>query len=328
LLSQRTLGVSSSSSSAPEGEIPVQHSWVFTLPAAPSTLTSSSSSIGMALWSSLVYSTSSIAGLTQRSQQFQETGHPRYPEDYVGTTGFGEFETRREDEEKGYWERRPPAKRESWEKLEIDEPWRVRMGEVCWRSWDGKGEESGQEGEEGEEWVISGRVMGEVLEKLREVREEQLKGKGKGKGIGKEQDAKPKKPLRPAAAKLVHDLVDAYLARITSPSNPTPTTRPLLASAIVRVHLDPLGRGRPQELGLVYEVEEEVAREVVEKLKKGEKGSEAHGEGEGAEDLCARPKKEQVIGRVTTGGFSLSQGKGRAMAVVSLFRYLDIMMRC
>ncbi|GAA5992156.1 hypothetical protein JCM11641_003258 [Rhodosporidiobolus odoratus] len=161
----------------------------------------------------------------------------------------------------------------------------------------GAGARGGREGgvdswEEGGGGGFGGAQVGEG---------ESSSGQGKGKGEGKDQDAKPKKPLRPAATKLVHDLVDAYLARTTSYSAPTSspplTTRPLLASAIVRVHLDPLGRGRLEELGLVYEVEEEVAREVVDKLKKGEKGKEAHGEGEGAEDF----KMRLVILAILTG---------------------------
>ncbi|GAA5859154.1 hypothetical protein JCM8547_008891, partial [Rhodosporidiobolus lusitaniae] len=316
LLSQFTLSppsCPSASSSSHDSSLSSSaiHGWRLTLP----------SGWGMPFLSSLAYSTPRLGGLRERSQTFFEAGAARFPEDYPGTKAFGEWEERREGEEKGYWERRPPGKRESWGKLGTRSPWRVGMEGVLKKGW---AEEGGEEGEGEEAFLVPVGVARAVLAGAEE-------GEEKDKMV--EEHSSSSLPPRQRAKQLERNLLAEWRLLSASPSSsssalPSPSRFPLLRHAMVRVRLTPIARGKPEDLALIYEFErEEEAGDVLEKLRKGreEKGKgKATGEWEGAEDLCARPKPEQLIGRVTSGGFTLSEGKGGGLAVLSMYRLKDL----
>lgn len=113
LLAQRTLA-------SPQAPDQALHGWTVTLPAG----------WGQAFFASLVYASPRVAGQVARRQQAFEAAVPGYPQDAVGTKGFDEYEVRREVDERGFWERRPPAKRPNFAKLGggLDEVWSVGRG--------------------------------------------------------------------------------------------------------------------------------------------------------------------------------------------------------
>ncbi|KPV73050.1 uncharacterized protein RHOBADRAFT_29266, partial [Rhodotorula graminis WP1] len=238
LLSQRTLG--------PAGADSTLHGWTLTVP----------SGWGMPFFASLVYSTPRVGGLRERSHQFYEAGAARFPEDFVGTPGFAEHEVRREDDERGYWERRPPAKRPSYGKLGTRWPWRMEMGEVLDLAWR--------------------RGTGSAAALLARAR-----ALASDSADAMDEDGSPAPRAR---AKQLEQRLTADWAALSS----SPSSRPdsLLRRAMVRVELVPCVRGVPQDLGMVYEVGEAAAEEVKAKMDAAKKGSEprATGEYDGAED--------------------------------------------
>ncbi|GAA5918262.1 hypothetical protein JCM1841_002134 [Sporobolomyces salmonicolor] len=345
LLTQRTLAPSSSSS-AP------MSSFTLILP----------SGWAMPFFSSLAYSTPRIGGLRERSLQFYEAGAPRFPEDYPGTQAFGEWEERREQSERGYWERRPPAKRPNYQKLGTKEPWRVEMEGVLERAWGEGGEEEQEEGDltakeqekgkgtekqpaascsaqtgilppppaaatssktkEGGPYVVPLKVAKEVVSAVAS------RQPTSPSSSAMELDPASSSSHNPAQS-LQHSLFAAWRSRSEMKEN---DAHHLLRDAMVRVRLTPYGRGVPEDLGLVYELEDEQMGEVRAKLAgrrkgKGRASASATGEGEGAEDLCDRPSAEKVIGRLTTGTFSLARGEGFGIGVVSFYRYLRMVER-
>ncbi|BGP20434.1 hypothetical protein JCM10213_001558 [Rhodosporidiobolus nylandii] len=362
LITQRTLGVASrpsSSTSSPSSRShtsstststssPSSTATSISLPTAQSTpqhtfLLTLPHSFASAFWSSLVFSTPRIGGLTERSHSFREAGAARYPEDYVSTPGYEEFEARRESEERGYWERRPPAKRESYGKLGTREPWRVEMRGVCGEAWErhhsSEGKEQGGENEkesEGEEpFVVPYPVATALLASL----------SSPSSSSSAASTAPPPSTFRPAATTLFSSLSAAYssLSPSSATATPSPAALALLRSALVRVRLTPLGRGKPEELALVYELEEREAEEVCRTLegeKEGRKAGRAVGEGAGggAEDggmkqilpstgLTPKQLRQRLIGRLTTGGFSMSTGEGAGVGVVTMERFLSLTLR-
>ncbi|GAA5912659.1 hypothetical protein JCM6882_004704 [Rhodosporidiobolus microsporus] len=319
LLSQRTLSSSSISSSSSRHD-PLHdsalHGWTLTVP----------SGWGMPFWSSLVFSTPRIGGLRERSQQFYEAGAARFPEDYVGSPASEEHETRREDDERGYWERRPPAKRPSYAKLGTVWPWRAEMGEVLKVAWGAQTEEPSKAGEAKEQqdaFLVPPSVAQAVLARTADS------------SAAADEDA----PMldspypRDRAKHLESALLRDWRAVSSSSSPPSRASLPVLPHAMVRVKLVPVLRGVPEDLGLVYELESEAQAERVwqklgvEKARRKRAEGVATGEWEGAEDLCGRPRHEQLIGRITTGGFALSEGHGSGTAVVSLYRLLEMSKR-
>ncbi|GAA6053897.1 hypothetical protein JCM3770_005322 [Rhodotorula araucariae] len=293
LLSQRELGTGESA----------LHGWTLTLPAG----------WGMPFWASLVYCTPRVGALRERAHQSYEAGATRFPEDFVGAPGFDECEARREDDERGYWERRPPAKRPSYAKLGTRSPWRVEMGDVLRKTWQrgtGAAEVSAGVGTQGS-FLVPHTVAKAVL----------VHGRKPVSAIAEDISSSP----RARAKQLEHQLAHEWAGLSATPSA-TPGSAALLPLAMVRVKLVPCMRGVPEDLGLVYELDEETARVVRDKMDRAEKGKgrevRATGEFDGAEDLCNPPSPDQVIGRITTGSFSLSSGRGGGVAVLSLYRLL------
>ncbi|GAA5982659.1 hypothetical protein JCM10908_006736 [Rhodotorula pacifica] len=303
LLSQRTI---SSASSAREHAI---SGWTLTVP----------SGWGMPFWSSLVYSTPRVGGLRERSQQYQEAQALRFPEDAADTPGFVEHETRREADEKSYWERRPPAKRPSYGKLGTVSPWRIGMkavlGTVSCR------DDAAADGEDAKEirpFVLASGIAERILAQAVE---------DGGEATSDEKMLDPTSRPRPRLR--VDHLEKQLLAEWQHACKDGAKPENLLLAAMVHARITPCTRGVPQDLALIYELELDQAMQVKAKMDASVAGKAvlATGEGEGPEDLCDQPKSEQVIGRVTTGSFSLSSGHGCGIGVVSLYRLLDLATR-
>lgn len=255
LLSQRTVA------SASTGEKAI-YGWTLTVPAG----------WGMPFWSSLVYSTPRVGGLRERSQQYQEAQALRFPEDAVDTPGFAEHETRREADEKGYWDRRPPAKRPSYAKLGTTSPWRVDMDDVL-----SKAARRSEGLAELKPFVLA-----------RSIAERILKGAASGRlvGAGDKMDTTDAPSIshpRQRAALVEKQLLEEWQA-VGGGEAQIPD---LLAAAMVHVKITPCTRGVPQDLALVYELDVEQARQVRTKVTASVAGNAvlATGEEEGPEDV-------------------------------------------
>lgn len=77
----------------------------------------------MAFFSSLVYTGTRVAGQRERETQHLEAGCPFFPIDYPCTASYADYVSAREEKEREKWEKKPPAKRPSWEKLGTRSPW-------------------------------------------------------------------------------------------------------------------------------------------------------------------------------------------------------------
>ncbi|KLO07616.1 POP1-domain-containing protein [Schizopora paradoxa] len=78
---------------------------------------------GMPFFSSLIHTGTRVGGQREKATQHFEAGSLYFPRDYPGSTTYDDFVTQRGKEEKERWERKPPAKRPSWEKLGTRSPW-------------------------------------------------------------------------------------------------------------------------------------------------------------------------------------------------------------
>lgn len=252
LLSQRTL-------SAPLSHEESIHGWTLTVPAG----------WGMAFWSSLVYSTPRVGGLRERSQQYQEARALRFPEDAVDTPGFDEYEVRREADEKGYWDRRPPAKRPSYDKLGTGSPFRVDMAGVL----------STASRRAGPDELRPFVLAPLIAERIHSTVNADTKADAKQGALA------PLKPLaRQRASELEEQLKQEWTSVAPSADAPVPD---LLASAMVHVRVTPCTRGVPQDYGMIYELSPPVVSDVRKKVETSlaAKSVLATGEGDGPEDV-------------------------------------------
>ncbi|GAA5888672.1 hypothetical protein JCM16303_000888 [Sporobolomyces ruberrimus] len=278
----------------------------------------------MPFWTSLVHSSPRVAGLRERALASYEAGLATFPQDFPSTHAYEEHEKRREAEDRGYWERRPPAKRPNYQKLGTGNPWNLDFREIFGVGRTlievqekGKGKEKAVEEDpiRGgiEPFLVPFKVVG-FLTSL----------------IGENRPSAPPPTLQKGKLLVVEKLErDLHEAWTTSGSGTIPRTS-ILRGALVRVRIDPCVRGVPEDYGIVYELSDSEVEKVRAKMDSAKKKSDrilATGEGEGAEDLCEKPEKDQVIGRITTGTFSLARGQGYGIAVVSLHKYLEVVQR-
>ncbi|KDE07210.1 hypothetical protein MVLG_02433 [Microbotryum lychnidis-dioicae p1A1 Lamole] len=293
---------------------------------------------GMAFWTSLVHTQSRVGGLQQVRQQSFEAGLATWPQDFVGTRAFDEYELAREVEDKGYWDRRPPAKRPSWEKLGTEAPWRAEVGQIVERRWKGQGFAAGARPGGSQKkllWLVEATIARGVEHVLME--RERTEGRSKTttkQAKGKRKASASVTTTKPTGASA---LVDEYVKRLVEEFDSASATNEaelLLETALVQCRVTPLGRGAPEELGLVYSLDQECRDKVATGLerKQASGGGDESDDGEDEEEedaalLCEIPSKEDVMGRITSGGFSLARGRGHAIAVVPLFLYLDLVKR-
>ena len=229
----------------------------------------------MPFWTSLVHSSPRVAGLRERALSTFEAGLATFPQDYPSTTAYEEHEIRRELEDRGYWERRPPAKRPNYHKLGTASPWRIAMQDLLGVQEDkGSGKGKGKEvvieqtGSTEDPYLVPYKIATSLASTISKDRKH---------------SSTTSKEDNPNVRQLEQDL----LAEWESHRGGGESKGRLLRDALVRVKVQPCLRGVPEDLGLIYGLEGTEVEKVRKKLEMAKsKGAVlATGEGEGAEDV-------------------------------------------
>ncbi|EIW81399.1 POP1-domain-containing protein [Coniophora puteana RWD-64-598 SS2] len=252
------------------------HGWTLVIPAG----------WPMAFLSALTHTGTRVGAQRERATQAFEAGTPYFPRDYPCTGFYEQFASEREAKERAEWERKPPAKRVNFDKCGTRSAWRADWEVVLGleapkaqdNAWDkGKGQDLVPAQRDPpataptqpssavantnpmKTWLLRGPQVPSLLRTLGDM-------------------------LNPAAA-LLAELNALRLKRSLDPLEQQYTplkAADLWASALVRVRLRVVGRGHPEEMGVLYKVED---RELVEALGRPEppppgKGPEAPTEGQ------------------------------------------------
>lgn len=101
-------------SSSNAGSSPSLHGWMLIIPSGWS----------MPFFSSLTYTGTRVAGQRERQSQAFESGKPYFPRDYPCSTGYETYSDERAEDESERWERKPPAKRPNYDALLTRSPWK------------------------------------------------------------------------------------------------------------------------------------------------------------------------------------------------------------
>ncbi|KAJ7935581.1 NUC188 domain-containing protein [Mycena leptocephala] len=229
----------------------------------------------MPFFSSLTFTGTRVGGQRERQTQAFEAGTGYFPRDYPLCASYDAYASARETEEKARWERTPPAKRANYERLRTRSPWRADWDVVL-----------GTEAPD----VSTQREVGDTAEEMRDL-----------------------VAVRPwlFRGSTVRGLLEQLLAMdVAGPSGSD--TRRTSAGALVRVRITPCTRGRPQDLALIYAVDDAEAR-IWRRMTRG-----SHSTDEESPEEQEVPRRRQsspgsIIGYVTTGNFSLSHGEGFAL---------------
>jgi len=194
----------------------------------------------MPFFSSLTYTGTRVGGQRERQTQSFEAGSPCFPRDYPFTEAYSSYAEEREREEKGRWERKPPAKRANFEKLGTRSAWKPDWDVVLGLRNQGTGDlvptqrEAPLTVKRVRPWLLRGVDVPTILENASSMFNH---GAGLLAGINK---------LR---MKRSHDPLESDV-------------RPddFWKSALVMVQLVMCGRGAPDDLAIIYSIDDDEAR--------------------------------------------------------------------
>ncbi|EJT98701.1 POP1-domain-containing protein [Dacryopinax primogenitus] len=319
LLVQRSVASRLASPSHAQGQEESLHGWTILLPQG----------WGMPFLLSLVAPTTPLAGQREIQAQAFELSNPFFPKDWVGThAGVKEWRGWEEEEKKG-WERRPRGKRvgeEGW--------WSADWRRVL-RSSGAGGDVQGEQGIQGE------AGMGETIVTQREDADMEVEADPATTLAQETAETEVLAPwvLRlPSLSTLVQSLVrcppgpgaglvlHSHLSALRSQRglpDSLPSGDLLLQSALVHVRLVPCGRGCPAELTPIYRLSP--AEAALWRTALSRSASDRLQETNELIRLGATPPlQKDLIGYVTSGGFSLYRGSAHGLASVALSKLIQV----
>ncbi|OBZ71160.1 Ribonucleases P/MRP protein subunit pop1 [Grifola frondosa] len=319
ILIQRSIENSSSTSQSPSyqtDDSPSIHGWTLIIPQG----------WGMPFFSSLTYTGTRVAGQRERQTQSFEAGCAYFPRDYPSTASYDMYADNREEEDRGRWERKPPAKRTNFDKVGSRSPWkpdwRVVLGLEKPPAQTGSGGDGDAEmiaaqredvpvataavpAAEGEKektiphWLLRGVDVPSIIEDLLSM-------------------------LNPAAGLLDH-INKARFKRKQDPLDASVRADELWKGALVQVKVELCARGSPDDLAAIYGVNDEEAREWVKAETARKNGTALMDDGPNETDLSqVIPPEEAILGYVTSGNFSLSRGEGYAIGAIPIARLFEL----
>ncbi|KZW00420.1 POP1-domain-containing protein [Exidia glandulosa HHB12029] len=253
---------------------------------------------GTALLHSLTFTGTRVAGLAQRATQHAEAGASFFPVDFPSTKACGAWWATRGAEERARWERKPKAKRVSYEKRGVRSAWVPDWDVVL--GLEGAGaradESEAQRGERAERkiWLLPGDGIEAALEA----------GAGAVETLVTESRAKRSLPPIPIADSDATDLIQTALVS-------------------VRVHL--VGRGAPGDVGLIYFVKDEERNEWERGLEADKNDSMDIDAPDLTELGKVIPPPEDIIGYLSSGSYSLTRGRGFGVGAVSASKLAQIL---
>ncbi|GJE88273.1 POP1 and POPLD domain-containing protein [Phanerochaete sordida] len=326
LLIQRSVEASSASPGTGT-HTPAVHGWTLVIPQGWS----------MAFFSSLIFTGTRVGGQRERQTQAFESGVGHFPRDYPSTSSYDEHSDFRAYEEEDSWERKPPAKRPNYARLGTRSPWKPDWDVVL-----------GVRGAHTDDSTLPGDFVPAQ-------RDMDIDGSDAEPAPPHQQSAatsdRTEDGLSPSLAPWLlrgpetRAVLDAavgrldpsfglfeQIARLREKRKLKPLAhRPedLYRNALVRVRLRMCGRGCPDDLAMIYGMEDPEAAKWVKATQANCKDAPAVADAEidldeESETSIVIPSPESIIGYVTTGNYSLSLGEGFAIGAIPVARFLEL----
>ncbi|KAI9026252.1 hypothetical protein DFJ74DRAFT_32739 [Hyaloraphidium curvatum] len=284
---------------------------------------------GMAFWKSLAFLDCKPSGLReQQSLHFESNCVPYFPTDFVGNPVQQASASKVADQKRAHWERTPVAKRTNFAKLGVAHPFLP--------DWAGVTRIANQEdsscadggtvhemfGEDSAPWMLHSQKLLNVVQRVLTQR-----ASGADDSLFEAVVAACSTSLKGA----VHT---------DSSKSTLPADKQLWNTALVAVRLKYCEKGLPSKNAVIYRPSDSEYEELAAALDKGGKRAVA-GDAErtpatldaleelaqlfeAEERLASRvqsvttPSDDRAIGYITTGGYSLSAGRGQAIGACSL----------
>ncbi|KAH8108673.1 POP1-domain-containing protein [Phellopilus nigrolimitatus] len=293
LLIQRSIEAQSESGSPSATSTRELHGWTLIVPKG----------WGMSFFSSLTHTGTRVGGQREIETQYFEAGCLHFPHDYPCTTGYQGFINEREMKEKERWERKPPAKRPSWEKLDTKSPWQPDWETVL-------GLETAKANDD--DLIITQRDTKENVIEDSAFRTSPWLLRGQEVPTVVEFMSHSPQPAGDLLFK-----VNEWRSKRSIPVLSIPPNI-LLETALVAVRLSIPRSGSPEDNAIIYKMSDDEARKWRPLLE--------HDKCEFSESEMSELKSspDSCVGYVTSGNYSLSIGRGQAVGAVSLSRFLEL----
>ena len=248
---------------------------------------------GMPFFSSLTYTGTRVGGQRECQTQAFEAGCAHFPRDFPCTEAYADYADDRADTDRAAWTRRPPAKRPNYDKLDTRSPWRADWGVVL-------GLEAPPAPEELEDFVDTQREPESPAGAPPGTEAEATAEGGEEAGpptMGKDTPWLLRGPdvpalvaevapmLSPTSGLLVH-VNQTRIKRRLDPLGAGVFSEDLMRGALVQVSIALCGRGCPDDLAVVYRVDDEEAREWARAEARRKSGLSALPDGPDETEVC------------------------------------------
>ncbi|THH20545.1 hypothetical protein EW146_g820 [Bondarzewia mesenterica] len=303
LLIQRSIGRASSTTNSSPSQHPADdpslHGWTLIVPKGWS----------MAFFNSLVYTGTRVGGQRERQHQSFEAGEAYFPRDFPANAAHNTYITTRASEEQERWQRKPPAKRPNWDKLGTPSPWKPDWETALGiKSFvDGSGidlittqrDDPKTQQQQIQPWLFSGPDVRTIVDAA-------------------------SKSLNPSVA--IFDGINTLRSkRQMEPLGTDLEAGILFKGALIQIRIQLLGRGSPEDLAVIYAVDDPEASKWMQVEQKKSHGWQGTEEMPGETELCeAVPPEENIIGYVTSGNYSLSRGQGFGIGAIPLAKLFEL----
>ncbi|KAH9936178.1 NUC188 domain-containing protein [Fomitopsis serialis] len=256
----------------------------------------------MAFLPSLIYTGTRVGGQRERQTQTYEGGCAYFPRDYPFTDAYEEYADDREAKEQDRWERKPPAKRVNYTKIGTRSPWKpdweVVLGlqelpqelipaqreDVQMATPDeqapGITAQAGNDGKQVRPWLLRGQDVPSIIHSISSM-------------------------FNPSAG--LADYIDQLrVKRGQDPLGNSVRANELWKGALVRVRVLLCGRGNPEDLALIYKLDDEESKKWSEAEALSKQGAPALLSEDADETELSQqaPSRDAIIGYVTTGHYS------------------------
>ena len=267
----------------------------------------------MPFFSSLTYTGTRIGGQRECRTQHFEANSLSFPNDYPTTAAHDKAYKRMKISEIAKWSKKPSAKRPNWEKLGVDYPWHLNWESILGyenlredrnlTSTQRFGAETNHEPLQSDikPWLLRGPETRSILNEIIHSKDHSL-----------------------CLRRRMESLRSSRMLR----SDQNTDNSSLLNSALIMVSLDFPYRGAPESFAFICQPTEEESDAFYEDPKAFKMYLRQTERGESEELIAASEvDSDTVIGYVTTGHYSLSIGKCRAIGAISLLQLIQLMGR-
>ena len=212
----------------------------------------------MPFFTSLTYTGTRVGGQRERQTQSFEAGIPYFPRDYPFSVAYIAHANEMEEEDKGRWGRKPPAKRANFEKLGTRSPWKPDWEVVLGLEDPGIADNG----------LIPAQREATQSTVTKNVRPWLLRGMDASKILENAFD------MFDHGSGLLADINNVRLKRFQDPLHSSLRPEDLWKGALVTVRLLMLGRGAPGDLAAIYQVDDDEARNLFEQKKHSHLGDD------------------------------------------------------